>query len=173
MMRKRRRRRTVTTKRLSISKTFDGRYRLDGWLDTEAGAEVAAAIEAFTRKRDPNLSIVDDPIGRRRAEALRQLARHAIAHADGCNDNGSPRHNLIVALSFEALTSGIGSAEIQGRGVITASAARRLACDYGIIPAVLGTESEILDMGVAEPAGDPEAAVHHRPAGRWLPVPGL
>ena len=75
---------------LSISKTFDGRYRLDGWLDTEAGAEVAAAIEAFTRKRDPNLSIVDDPIGRRRAEALRQMARHAIAHADGCNGDGSP-----------------------------------------------------------------------------------
>ena len=141
---------------LSISKTFDGRYRLDGWLDTEAGAEVAAAIEAFTRKRDPNLSIVDDPIGRRRAEALRQIARHAIAHADGCNGDGSSRHNLLVTISLEALASGIGSADIQGRGVITASAARRLACDYGIIPAVLGTESEILDLGVPNRLATPK-----------------
>jgi hypothetical protein len=132
---------------LSISRTFDGRYRLDGWLDTEAGAELLATIEAFTRKRDPNLSLVDDPIGRRRAEALREIARHAMAHADGCHGEARPRHQLIVAMSLEALTSGIGSADIQGHGPITAAAARRLACDYAIIPAVLGTESEILDQG--------------------------
>ena len=92
--------------KLNISRTFDGMYRLDGWLDTEAGAEVAAAIDAFTRKTDPNLSIVDDPIGRRRAEALRQLARHAMAHAEGCHNNPSPRHSLIVAISYEALATG-------------------------------------------------------------------
>ena len=58
--------------KLNISKTFDGMYRLDGWLDTEAGAEVAAAIDAFTRKRIRTCRSLDDPIGRRRAEALRQ-----------------------------------------------------------------------------------------------------
>jgi hypothetical protein len=134
--------------KLNISRTFDGQYRLDAWLDAEAGAEISAAIDAFTRKRDPNLSIVDDPIGLRRAEALRQLARHAMDHAEGCNGNPSPRHSLIVATSYEALASGIGSADIQGHGPITASAARRLACEYSIIPAVLGTQSEVLDLGI-------------------------
>ena len=95
--------------KLNISRTFDGQYRLDAWLDAEAGAEISAAIDAFTRKRDPNLSILDDPIGRRRAEALRQLARHAMDHAESCNGNPSPRHSLIVAMSYEALASGIGS----------------------------------------------------------------
>ncbi len=47
------------SQRLHISKTFDG-VRVDGWLDTEAGAEVAAALAAFTRKRDPNLPLGDD-----------------------------------------------------------------------------------------------------------------
>jgi hypothetical protein len=136
------------SQKLSISKTFNGMYRVDGWLDTETGAEVAAAIAAFTRKKDPDLSIVDDPIGRRRAEALRQMARHAMAHAEGCNGNASPRHSLIVATSYETLASGIGSADIQGYGPITAGAARRLACEYGIIPAVLGSDSEVLDLGV-------------------------
>ena len=134
--------------KLNISRTFDGMYRLDAWLDTETGAEVSAAIDAFTRKKDPNLSILDDPIGRRRAEALRQMARHATAHAESCNGNASPRHSLIVATSYEALSSGIGSADIQGHGPITASAARRLACEYGIIPAVLGTDSEVVDLGI-------------------------
>ncbi len=133
--------------KLNISRTFDGMYRLDAWLDTETGAEISAAIDAFTRKKDPNLSILDDPIGRRRAEALRQLARHATAHAESCNGNPAPRHSLIAAISYEALASGIGSADIQGHGPITASAARRLACDYTIIPAVLGTDSEVLDLG--------------------------
>ncbi len=63
---------------LHISKTFDGMYRIDGLLDTEAGAEIAAAIEAHLRKRDQNLSVFEDPIGKRRAEALLQLARHAM-----------------------------------------------------------------------------------------------
>ena len=51
------------------------------------------------------------------------------------------RHSLIVALSLEALQTGLGAADIQGHGTITAAAARRLACDMGIIPAVLGTNS--------------------------------
>ena len=146
--------------KLNISKTFDGMYRLDGWLDTETGAEIAAAIDAFTRKKDPNLSIVDDLIGRRRAEALRHMARHAMAHADSCNANPSPRHSLIVAISYEALASGIGSADIQGYGPITASAARRMACEYGIIPAVLGTNSEILDLGVPNRLATPKQRFH-------------
>jgi hypothetical protein len=135
-------------------------YRLDGWLDTEAGAEVAAAIDAFTRKKDPNLSIVDDPIGRRRAEALRQLARHAMAHAEGCQGNPAPRHSLVVTTSYEALATGVGSADIQGHGPITAAAARRLACEYGIIPAVLGTESQILDLGVPNRLATPKQRFH-------------
>jgi hypothetical protein len=141
--------------KLNISKSFGGMYRLDGWLDSEAGTEIAAAIEAFTRKRDPNLSVLDDPIGKRRAEALRQLARHATAHAEGCHGDTRPRHRLIVAISYEALISGIGSADVQGHGPLTAGAARRLACDYGLIPAVLGTDSQILDMGVPDRLATP------------------
>ncbi len=146
---------------LSISRTFDGMYRVDGWLDTEAGAEIAAAIEALLRKRDPNLSPFEDPIGKRRAEALLQMARHAMNHAESCHGDGSPsRHSLIVATTLEALQSGIGAADIQGHGTLTAGAARRLACDWGIIPAVLGTDSEILDLGTRNRLATPTMRRH-------------
>ena len=143
--------------KLNISRTFDGMYRLDGWLDTEAGAEVAAAIDAFTRKRDPNLSIARRPDrpAPRRSPASRWPVT-AMDHAESCNGNPSPRHSLIVAISLEALMTGIGSADIQGHGPITAGAARRLACEYGIIPAVLGTESQILDLGVPNRLATPK-----------------
>jgi hypothetical protein len=124
---------------LNISKTFDGKYRLDGWLGAEAGAEVAAAIEAFTRKRDPNLSVFEDPIGKAAPEALHQLARHATNHTESCNDASPSRHSLIVAITLEALQPGIGTADIQGHGTLTAGAARRLACDWS--PAATGHPS--------------------------------
>ena len=81
-------------------------------------------------------------------------------HAESCNSNPSPRHSLVVATSYEALASGIGSADIQGHGPITASAARRLACDYNIIPAVLGTNSEVLDLGVPNRLATPKQRFH-------------
>ena len=71
-----------------------------------------------------------------------------------------PRHSLVVATSYEALATGVGSADIQGHGPITAAAARRLACEYGIIPAVLGTESRILDLGVPNRLATPEQRFH-------------
>jgi Domain of unknown function (DUF222) len=146
---------------LHISKTLNGIYRIDGLLDTEAGPEIAAAIQAFLRKRDPNLSVFEDPIGRRRAEALLQLARHATNHTEGCNGDASPsRHSLIVATTLETLQSGIGAADIQGHGTLTAGAARRLACDRGIIPAVLGTDSEILDLGTPNRLATPTMRRH-------------
>ena len=93
---------------LSISKTFDGRYRLDAWFDSEAGAEIAAAIEECTRKRDPNLSVFEDPIGKRRAEALRQMARLAMNRAESFTADGGPRHNLIVAMTWKPCSPGSG-----------------------------------------------------------------
>ena len=120
--------------RLQISKTFDGMYRIDGWLDTEAGAEIAAAIESFTRKRHPDLTAFDDPIAKRRAEALLHMARHATRHAETCDGDGPPRRSLIVAISLAALQDAVGAGDIHGGGTMTAGAVRRLACDAGIIP---------------------------------------
>jgi hypothetical protein len=131
-------------------------------LDAEAGAEIAATIEALLRKRDPNLSPFEDPIGKRRAEALLQMARHASNHADHCHSESgsSGRHSLIVATTLEALQSGIGAADIQGHGPLTAGSARRLACDWGLIPAVLGTDSEILDLGTPNRLASPTMRRH-------------
>jgi hypothetical protein len=135
------------SQRFSLSQTLDGRWRLDGWLDSEAGMIVSAAIDEFTRKRAPDLEPGADPIGLRRAEALVQIAKHASAHAEDCNGQASSRHTTIVTMTMQDLQSGQGVAQVQGGTTITAAAARRLACDGKIIPVVLGGASEILDFG--------------------------
>jgi hypothetical protein len=132
---------------LNLSETLDGRWRLDGWLDAEAGMIVSKAIAAFTRKPDPDGDVLTESVGSRRAEALLQLARHATAHAESCHGEGGGRHTIIVGLSHQALLDGLGTAGTPDGQRLPAAAARRMACDAAIIPAVYGTDSEVLDFG--------------------------
>jgi hypothetical protein len=45
------------------------------------------------------------------------------------------------------LRSGLGAAELSTGGRISAHEARRLACTAGVLPAVLGGASDVLDLG--------------------------
>lgn len=58
--------------------------------------------------------------------------------------------DLVVTVGLESLRSGLGAATLDGENggaAITAGEARRLACNAGIIPAVLGADSVPLDLG--------------------------
>ena len=71
---------------------------------------------------------------------------------------------MIVTIPYESLLADLGAADLLGAGTvpsdahadpcagesITASQARRLACNARIIPAVLGGASEVLDLGRAQ-----------------------
>ena len=133
--------------RVNLSETLDGRWRLDGWLDAEAGLIVSKAINSFLRKPDPEGDPLTETVGSRRAEALVQLARHATAHAESCRGEGGGRHTIIVGLSHQALLDGLGTAGTPDGQRLPAATARRMACDSGIIPAVFGSDSETLDFG--------------------------
>jgi hypothetical protein len=53
----------------------------------------------------------------------------------------------MVMIDFDALTGGLGVADLSTGGQVTATQARRLACTAGIIPVVLGGAGEVLDLG--------------------------
>jgi Domain of unknown function (DUF222) len=134
--------------RLNLSETLGGMWRIDGWLDAEAGLIVSKAIAEFLRKPDPDGDLLTESIGNRRAEALVQMARHATAHAESCNgEGGGGRHTVIVGLSHQALLDGLGTAGTPEGQRLPAATARRMGCDAGIIPAVYGSDSEVRDFG--------------------------
>ena len=56
---------------------------------------------------------------------------------------------VMVTLRFEDLATGIGTATLDTGDRLSAAAVRKLACDAEIIPAVLGTDGQILDVGRA------------------------
>jgi hypothetical protein len=60
--------------------------------------------------------------------------------------HGGDATTVIVTVDHQTLLTDLGTATI-GDAPITAGQVRRLACTAGIIPAVLGGDSEILDLG--------------------------
>ena len=84
-------------------------WRLDGWLDPEAGLIVSTALESLTRKPDPHGSdaMTESP-GHRRAEALTQLARHATAHTETCGGHTPGRDSIILGLPHQSLLDRLG-----------------------------------------------------------------
>ncbi len=132
---------------LHLSETLGGMWRLDGHFDAEAGLIISKTLTEFLRKADPEGDLLTESIGSRRAEALVQMARHATAHAESCNGQGGGRHTVIVGLSEQVLRDGTGTAGTPEGQRLPAAAVRRMACDAGIIPAVFGADSEILDLG--------------------------
>ncbi|MGW6172064.1 DUF222 domain-containing protein [Arthrobacter sp. NPDC055138] len=69
-------------------------------------------------------------------------------NTDKLPDSGGHRTQVMVTTGYEQLAgllSGGGNAVFNGP--ISAKTARRMACDADIIPAILGTKGEVLDLG--------------------------
>ena len=62
--------------------------------------------------------------------------------------HGGDATTLLVTIDFDRLRDGLGTALV-GDTPITVGQTRRLACTAKILPAVLGGDSEILDLGRA------------------------
>ena len=56
---------------------------------------------------------------------------------------------VMVLIDHDALATGVGTATLDTGDRLSAAAVRKLACDAEIIPAVLGTDGQILDVGRA------------------------
>jgi hypothetical protein len=150
---------------LNVFENRDGVVVVDGRLDPETAAPLRAALDglvndALRRRRDAagiarndqdaqsqEPPLADDrSVRQMRADAIADLARHCL----GCDADNLPLSNttVVVRTSLEALTEGIGHAEIDGSDTpISIGTLRRMAADADIIPIVLGGKSEILDLG--------------------------
>lgn len=79
-------------------------------------------------------------------DALVEVCRRAsAAHVLPTDHGQTPR--LVLTMSLSDLQAGIGTATLATGGTLSAAAVRRLACDCDLIPAVLGANGEILDLG--------------------------
>jgi len=127
----------------------DGRLALEGWLDPEHGSLLRALIEQLATRRPTTDGVADHrTVPQRQAEALIELCERARATDTFPTTGGEPPH-VTVTIDWDALRTGLGSATLDYGQLISAAAARRLACDCKVIPVVMGGDSEPLDVGRA------------------------
>jgi hypothetical protein len=84
--------------------------------------------------------------GQRRADALIDVCR-LVLNTGELPDNGGERPQINVTVRFEDLRDQVGVATLDTGQRLTAAQARRLACDAHLLPAVLGTQGQVLDVG--------------------------
>jgi len=121
---------------ISLSQTFDGVYRIDGWLDAEGGATLNTALNSVM---GPRLAGDDRSAPERRADAAVELARRQLDGGQLPEVAGQKPH-LAVSVDMATLSKEQGSmaAELEWSQPIPAETARRLACDAAITPIIDG-----------------------------------
>jgi Domain of unknown function (DUF222) len=137
--------RATITRALTLTPTGDGRTRVSGWLDAESAAVVTAALDPLCspRTRDPEDKRT---VTQRRADALREVCALAL-RTDTLPDHGGERPQLVVTVPFDVLSGQLGAGMLDTGEMLTPEQVRRLACEAAIIPAVLGGDGQVLDLG--------------------------
>jgi len=136
---------------LSVSEDPDGMMLIQARLDPPSAAPVIAWLDAqvndaFRRRRDGDPLDADTrSVGQIRADAFVGLARHGLA----CDEPTSGvSTTVVVRIGLKELRNGAGLGDYDDLAApVSAGQLRTMAADAEIIPLVLGTESEILDMG--------------------------
>ena len=126
--------------------TYSGRFKLPT-LHAELLNKALLGLTAAHRLGDARLDADGKPFPGHRllGQGFCELIEHF--PTDGLPNVRKNAVRLIITMELDKLLSGLGAATLDTGGRISAGEARRLACEAGIIPVVLGGPSVILDQG--------------------------
>ena len=133
---------------LRIGDLGDGTSALRGRIPTALADRLGTYLDAFASPRQPDNRM---SAGQDRAPYDVRLGRAFCSLLEQWDPTRLPIHGgaattVMVTIDVDTLRTGLGVATT-GAGEPSPPRARRLACTAGIIPAVLGTKSEVLDLG--------------------------
>ncbi len=134
---------------LHLIRQHDGTVKVRGCLDKEAGALVLAVLDPLAAPEPVNEGIRDLRLAEHRyADALVQLCQLATPTLPEVRGE---RPHMFVTTTLESLQHATAAAlgTLEGGYLISPSALRRIACDANIIPVVLGSAGQPLDIGRA------------------------
>jgi hypothetical protein len=153
-------RRASAATRLNFRKRGDGATDITARVPDSVATRLKAYLDAFTspRQKDPGHGDGDgdepvtDPATGQRIPADRRRGRAFCALLEALDPTALPIHGgnattMVVTIDWTDLEAGLGGATLPDGSRISVGEARRLACTAGILPAVLGGDSEVLDLG--------------------------
>ena len=133
---------------LKLYPLANGMVAISGQLDPESGAVLSAALDPLSAPNPCQATGSRDPrqADRRRADALIELCRRATAA--GGNAPTTSKAQIVVTIGYDQLLGAVRGAGTTLAGqVLSPHSVRKLACDATIIPMVLGSQSQPLDVG--------------------------
>src|SRR3982074_575540 len=137
--------------------------RFTGDIAAEAAALFTELLGPLAKPRPTNPSAHDSRSTPERLEdAFVDILRLAAGN-DDVPSQGGEKPTVVVTVPLEVLEKELGTAMLDGGTFLSAAHARMLACDCRLVPMVLGSNSEPLDIGRAErniPLGIRRALVH-------------
>ena len=123
-------------------KWLGGRYQLFADVDAEIGAVLDAQIDALAKPEPGDVRFAPE----REGDAFCEIVRLAL-HADQHRIHGGELVQLTVTVDYDKLRAGIGTARLDNGERIPMNQVRKIACDSGVIPMLLGSRSQIHDVG--------------------------
>jgi hypothetical protein len=126
----------ASPRRFAQQAAKDARARAAGCGGDLSAAEVAEATWEAFRAEDLDWS---QKYGRAFVELVEHLPTDHLS--------GKVNATVVVSLDHDRLKASLGAAHLDTGHDLSASEARRLACGAGLVPAVLGGESQVLDLG--------------------------
>jgi hypothetical protein len=161
-------RRAHESTRLSLHRVGDGTTRISGKLPDHVANRLATYLDAFTSPRrvstgandggaaadgtaEPPVSSPDSrgPAHLRRGQAFCSLLE--LLDPANLPAHGGAATTIMITIGLDALRRRLGVGDLLGHDLdrLSAGEVRRLACTADLVPAVLGTDGEILDLGRA------------------------
>lgn len=119
-----------------------GRYLLSADLDTETGAKLDALIDPLAKPEPNDARLAPERDG----DALCEVVDLALRGA-GARIHGGERVQLTVTVDYDKLRAGLGTALLDNGEHLPMNQVRKIACDSGIIPTLLGSRSQVHDVG--------------------------
>jgi hypothetical protein len=141
---------------LRLFRRRDGMTGISGALDPELARLVAPTLQGVAEElwRAERAGREDEPVPhaerthpQRLAHALGVVCRRA-SGADA-RDGRRVRQRAVITMDLETLLGGLGHPTLDDGTPVPGPVARRMACEAGLIPAVLGGDSIPLDWGRA------------------------
>ncbi len=129
-----------------LSQTIDGIGDLNGTLTPEQYLTVKTALDAHG---DPANLDADDhrAPAQRRADSLVDIHRFWLDHNTDVQTSGGEKPHITVTVDYRQLTGELERLPELNGVPVTPETVRRLTCDASIIPMVLGSDSEPLNIG--------------------------
>jgi hypothetical protein len=136
---------------LRCSTNRDGMLVVKALLGKEAGAKLMTALDPLAKPQPADDGQLDPrTAAQRQADALETLVDIAL-ESDGLPITGGQRPQLQIAVDYDPLANALRSGVLCRTGeTVTPETVRRLSCDAGIMPLVLGSDGLPLDLGRTE-----------------------